>query len=311
MTLSLRRHLTVRQLLLVSTLARELNLSRCAELLHTTQPAASRTLAQLERQLGITLFERTTKHIRPTSAGQSLAQHADRILSEIDVAEEDLLGLRETAGGELRIGALAVFSPEALSQAVAAPRRMLPELMPIVHLQSLETLHQSLLEGRIDLMLSHAEFRIDLNRVEVRALYEESSVVLAAPGHRLAKRRKRVSWEELAQEAWVLPPRDTPLRPKIDRLLSVHRERRPQAGPDVQTESAALALNLLRDADMLWAIASRHALQFEREGRARRIATPDVLLRGPICCFSRRGEMLRPAQRMFIAALERAAAQAA
>ena len=51
------------------------------------------------------------------------------------------------------------------------------------------------------------------------------------------------------------------------------------------------------------------ALQFEREGRARRIATPDALLRGPICCFSRRGEMLRPAQRMFIAALERAAAQ--
>lgn len=299
----------MRQLLLISTLARELNLSRCAELMHTTQPAVSRTLGQLERQLGITLFERTTKKTRLTSAGRSLAQHADRILAEIDLAQEDLLGLREAAGGALRIGALAVFSPEVLSQALATMRRMLPELMLVVHLDALDALHQSLLDGRIDLMLSHAEFRIDLNKVEALTLYEEAIVVLARPDHRLAKRRKRASWDELAKEAWVLPPRNTPLRPKIDRLLSVHRHDRPQGGPDVQVESMLLALNLMRDADMLWAVASRHAQQFEREGHARRVATPGELLRGPICCFSRQGEMQRPAQRMFVAALERAASE--
>ena len=93
MTLNLKRVLTLKQLRLVSVLGRELNLSRCAELLHTTQPAASRALAQLESHLQLSLFQRTTKRIVPTMAGLSLIQHANRVFAEIDLAEENLLGL--------------------------------------------------------------------------------------------------------------------------------------------------------------------------------------------------------------------------
>ena len=61
MALNLQRVLTLKQLRLVSVLGRELNLSRCADILHSTQPAASRALAQLEDQLQVILFQRTTK----------------------------------------------------------------------------------------------------------------------------------------------------------------------------------------------------------------------------------------------------------
>ena len=68
----LQRVLTLKQLRLISVLGQELNLSRCAEVLHSTQPAISRMLAQTESMLGRTLFERTTKRVVPTSAGLSL-----------------------------------------------------------------------------------------------------------------------------------------------------------------------------------------------------------------------------------------------
>ena len=83
MALNLQRVLTLKQLRLVSVLGRELNLSRCADILHSTQPAASRALAQLEDQLQVILFQRTTKRMVPTVAGLSLIQHAHRVLAEI------------------------------------------------------------------------------------------------------------------------------------------------------------------------------------------------------------------------------------
>ena len=304
MTLNLQRVLTLKQLRLVSVLGRELNLSRCAELLHSTQPAASRALAQLEAQLHVSLFQRTTKRMVPTVAGLSLIQHANRVLAEIDLAEEDLSGLSGGVHDELRVGVLASFSPEVLARAMALSRDMLPDVLLMAQMQPLEVLYEHLLDRRIDLMLAHAELRVDLNLVEVIPLYEEHSTILAGLEHRLHK-KKKVSWADLAQEAWVLPPSHTPLRPKIDRMLSVHRSGdRSGRGPDVQTDSSLLALQLIRQTPMLWAIAHQQAKHFEVSAQVRAIAPPADLLRGPMCCLRLRQERLKTPQSIFMGCLK-------
>ncbi|PUE19150.1 hypothetical protein B9Z38_09805 [Limnohabitans sp. MMS-10A-160] len=304
MAFNLQRVLTLKQLRLVSVLGRELNLSRCAELLHTTQPAASRALLQLEAQLQLSLFQRTTKRMVPTSAGLSLIQHANRVLAEIDLAEENLLGLSTGVNAEMRVGVLASFSPEVLARAMARSRDMLPDVLLSTQMQPLEVLYEQLLDGRIDLMLAHAELRVDLNLVEVTTLYEEHSTILAAPGHRLHK-KKKPSWSDLAQEAWVLPPANTPLRPKIDRMLSVYRSGdRSGRGPDVQTDSSLLALRLISQTSMLWAIAHQQAKQFEASMQVRTISAPAELLRGPMCCFRLRQERMKTQQSVFIGCLQ-------
>lgn len=304
MTLNLQRVLTLKQLRLVSVLGRELNLSRCAELLHSTQPAASRALSQLEAQLQLSLFQRTTKRMVPTMAGLSLIQHANRILAEIDLAEENLLGLSTGVHAEMRVGVLASFSPEVLARAMARSREMLPGVLLSTQMQPLEVLYEQLLDGRIDLMLAHAELRVDLNLVEVTTLYEEHSTILAGSDHRLHK-KKKPSWADLAQEAWVLPPANTPLRPKIDRMLSVHRSGdRSGRGPDVQTDSSLLALRLISQTPMLWAIAHQQAKQFEATLQVKAIAAPAELLRGPMCCFRLRQERLKTQQSVFISSLK-------
>lgn len=304
MTLNLQRVLTLKQLRLVSVLGRELNLSRCADILHSTQPAASRALAQLEDQLRVSLFQRTTKRMVPTVAGLSLIQHAHRVLAEIDLAEEDLLGLSGGVSAELRVGVLAAFSPEVLARAMARSREILPDVLLTTQMQPLEVLYEQLLDGRIDLMLAHAELRVDLNLVEVTPLYEEHSTILAGAGHRLHK-KKKLTWPDLAKEAWVLPPPHTPLRPKIDRMLSVHRgSDRSGQGPDVQTDSSLLALSLIGQTSMLWAIAHQQAQQFESTAQVRALLAPAELLSGPMCCFRLREERLKTQQSIFIGCLK-------
>lgn len=279
----LQRVLTLKQLRLISVLGQELNLSRCAERLHTTQPAVSRTLAQTESLLKRTLFERTTKRIVPTSAGLNLMQHANRILAELDQAEEDLQSLDLGSRTELRIGMLTVFSQNTMARAIARFRDLMPNVLLRVQALPLQTLHEQLLAGQIDLMLSHAELRLDLNLIEVLPLYEEESAVVAGPDHRLAKKRK-VTWEELARHAWVLPPPSTPVRPKLDRVLAIYRQR-DMREPDVETDSPLLAVQLLQNSSMLWAIAGQQALNFSRQGQISIINVPQELLRGPMCCM--------------------------
>ena len=292
--------LTTKQLRLVSVLARELNLSRSAEALFTTQPAVSRALAELETQLKVRLFNRTTKRVTPTAVGLRLAQRASRILGELELVQEDLAGVDAGIAGELRVGALSLFSPQALAGAVERMRRLLPQVFIHVQMHPLDVLHEQLREGRLDVMLAHAELRVDLNTVEVVPLYEEHSTILARTGHPL-RRRKRLGWAELAQQAWVLPPPQTPLRPMIDRMLALHRSGdRADTGPDVQIDSLLTAFALTVRTDMLWAIASHMAVNFIAHGGVAEVAAPASLVRGPFCAFHLREDQANAVLRSFL-----------
>lgn len=298
----IQRSLTLRQLRLVSTLGKTSSLSRCAQWLNTTQPAVSRALAQLESLLQAKLFERTTRRVVPTPAGLSMIEHADRVLNELVLAETSLRDLRRGVSGELRIGALSLFSARRIAQAALRTTERLPDVRVEVQSMELDALHEALLAGRIDVMLAHAELTVDLNRVAVIPVYEEHSRIVVAPDHPLARRR-RLSWRELAQPRWVLPAPGAPLRPKIDRMLSIHRAQGTRTGLDLQVSSLQVALALVRESSMLWAIASDSALDYERAGLVRCLPMPGDLLRGPMCAFRLRDERAPAPVRVFLQSL--------
>jgi LysR family transcriptional regulator, pca operon transcriptional activator len=299
MSRSLLNAISLRHLVLVSTLGKELNLSRSAQLLHTTQPALSRALAQIEERLGTRLFNRTTKSMSLTPAGMSLLQHANRVLAELEMAEEDLAGVAGGGSGEVRVGALAFFSTELLGLALTRAREIVPGVQFSVEVLKLDALYDALRSGRVDVMLSHAEFNLDLNTVEVKELYQERSRIVVRRDHPLA-RRKKVSWEELAPLPWVLPSMETPLRPKLNRMLSVLRRGLPLDGQDVQTDSLPLGFSLVRNAGLVWAVAGRHAQWFARQGEVRVLDCKPELLNGPFCAFTLRGETLKGPTRVLI-----------
>jgi LysR family transcriptional activator of glutamate synthase operon len=96
----------LRQLKYVEAVARHRHFTRAAEELHVAQSALSHQVRRLEAELGTELFERSSRHVAPTDAGEAIAARARRILAEVDGAREEVDELRGVMRGRISIGAL-------------------------------------------------------------------------------------------------------------------------------------------------------------------------------------------------------------
>jgi hypothetical protein len=96
--------LRLRQLQVLLSLTSTGNLSQSAAALNTTQPALSKWLKELEEDIGLPLFERHARGLRPTSYGEALIEHARRIDASLNTARDDMQALREGGSGLVTIG---------------------------------------------------------------------------------------------------------------------------------------------------------------------------------------------------------------
>jgi LysR family transcriptional regulator, transcription activator of glutamate synthase operon len=96
----------IRQLRSVEAVVRHRHFTRAAEELHLAQSALSYQIRRLEQELGTPLFERTSRRVSPTEAGEAIAARARRVLAEVDAAREEVDELRGVLRGRIWIGPL-------------------------------------------------------------------------------------------------------------------------------------------------------------------------------------------------------------
>jgi len=203
------------------------SVSAAATALGYTQSAVSQQLAALERDVGATLLDRSSRPLRATPAGQALRPHAERVLSAVAAATAAVEDLRS---GVERVR-LAAF-PSALSAfvpvAVRDLRRARPELaVQVTQLETGEAV-EALRTGAADAAVVHHLPGVavpDETGLERRHLLDDDLYVVLPEGHRLAC-RDAVSLADLAPEAHGLPRRDTP----AGRFRSVMEHLYAQAG---------------------------------------------------------------------------------
>ncbi|WP_062994461.1 LysR family transcriptional regulator [Nocardia mikamii] len=94
----------LRQLQYFLTVAEELHFGRAAERLHIVQSAVSQQITRLERELGVALFERTTRTVRLTEGGRRLLPHAEQVLAAVAQARAAIDDLRVERTGTIRLG---------------------------------------------------------------------------------------------------------------------------------------------------------------------------------------------------------------
>lgn len=98
------RHITLRQIKIFESVARNLSVSRAAEDLHLTQPAVSMQIKQIEELAGVPLFEHKGKRITLTEGGNLVLRHCQTILADVNAAEQSLADLVSGGVQRLRIG---------------------------------------------------------------------------------------------------------------------------------------------------------------------------------------------------------------
>src|SRR5260221_10993854 len=124
--------------------------NRGAKLAHVSPPAITKTIQKLEGEIRARLFERTTRRVVLTEEGKAVFRRAREVLSQVEGIRGDLDELGTAIAGELRIGAMEVFSILALPRAITALVKEHPKLIPLSYEMLPESIARNLAEGLLD-----------------------------------------------------------------------------------------------------------------------------------------------------------------
>ena len=133
--------------------AREENMTEAANVLHVTQPTLSRQIADLERELGVTLFERSNRSCTLTGEGMRLRQRAEEIISLVGRAEAELSEDAGELSGVIRIGAGETQAMRFVLQVFAGLRRDHPGVKVELYTGNADAVEERLERGLLDFAL--------------------------------------------------------------------------------------------------------------------------------------------------------------
>lgn len=192
----------LRQLVYFDAVVRHGGFTRAAERLRVAQPAISAQIQRLERELGVSLLQRTTRQVSVTRAGETFLISARRVLSELDVARAEMTYLAGAARTTLRVGATILLGPLDLAAAVADCRRQLPGLRCTLRTGLIAGLLDALLADDIDAVIGPIHDPLP-NGLVGHPLVAERLVMAVPVDHRLAGRTGKVGLEAFQDEPFV------------------------------------------------------------------------------------------------------------
>lgn len=203
---------TLRQLAVFVAVARYATVSRAAEALSMSQSAASSSLAELERQFDIQLFDRVGKALRLNELGERLLPRAVELLDRGDDIEALLQG--HSGFGTLDIGATLTIGNYLATLITVEFLQRHPDARVRLEVHNTATIVQQIASFELDLGLIEGDFHHP--ELEAAPWLEDELVVFCAPSHPLAFRRS-VTQEELLAQPWILREIGSGTRETFDR----------------------------------------------------------------------------------------------
>ena len=250
-------HITLRQLKVFESVARNLSFSRAAEELYLTQPAVSMQIKQLEDNVDLPLFEQMGKRIYLTDAGRELYHYSKAIsqqLADMELALDELKGLER---GKLNISVVSTanyFAPHLLAKFCQRYSRVTVSL----NVSNRETVLKHLADNLTDLAIM-GQPPDDLDIVS-ESFMENPLVVIAPPDHPLCKMRQ-IPVKRLEEETFLVRELGSGTRSAMERFFSAHHI---SINKGMETDTNE-AIKQAVQAGMGLAIMSLHTTELELE----------------------------------------------
>lgn len=192
------------------------SLSQAAQAAHISQPAVTKAIQELEKQLGVSLLERGSRGVRLTEAGALLQGHARAIYAAEQVAEDELRAYRGLRSGTLRIGASLTISNYFLPPFIARFHARHPYLDLRLTSGNTETIERLLLDYKLDVAL--VEGPVHHERISSRRWRDDELVVVCAPRHPLVK-RANLRAADFVHADWVVREIGSGTREVVEAIL--------------------------------------------------------------------------------------------
>jgi DNA-binding transcriptional LysR family regulator len=181
------------------------NMSKAAVLLHTTQPAISRSIAQLERTIGARLLDRNSHGVEVTEYGRALLDGGTAVFDDLRQAVKNIKFLADPTAGEVRIGCNHFIAGSFVAAVIQRLSRQYPRIVFHLVTAQAEALHRELIERNVDLLVA-AKWGSPMDeRLEFESLFNDQYVIVAGARNPWARKRK-IELAQLVNEPWVLPP---------------------------------------------------------------------------------------------------------
>lgn len=211
--------LNLHHLRVFARVAQEGGFTRAADSLRLSQPAVSKAVGELERQVGLPLLDRAGRATQLTAAGEALYARARELFAVEQSAEEELHALRGLNGGVLRVGASTTVATYLLFPYLARFREANPRVELRVSSANTRAVARALLERRLDIALVEGPVRHP--QIDVVPWRDDELVVITPPAHRLASRRS-IQLRELSGQPLIVREPGSGTRKVAERALAAH-----------------------------------------------------------------------------------------
>lgn len=202
-------------LMLISKISETKKLQEAVDFMGMSQPAGSRILAEIEMEIGASIFQRTPKGMELTLIGESFLRHARIILAELENLEKEVEHIQQGNLGELRIG--AVTGP-ALKYLMPAVRKLSPNIDVNIEVGTSRTNLRRLDEGYLEFTIGRIPEGTDTRGYQTFPITTEVVEFLISNNHPIAG-QTNITLAQMKAYPWVIQDIGNPIRHAVEEMF--------------------------------------------------------------------------------------------
>ncbi len=291
--------ITLNQLHTILTIFECGSVTRAAEVLDRPQPSLSRTLKEVETNVGSALFDRSTRSYELTDVGRIIIRHAKSMLAEVNHASDELMTLQNGMGKRVHIGVHPIAAASIVGPAAARCHERKPEVELILEEERTPNLLLEFSAGRFDLLVSTIPSD-PVDDLIFDVLFESRLGIYVGQQHPLVG-KPSLGFRDIANFNWIYPMPHAPRMEVMRNLCDLHAVDMPE--PAVTTMSLTLTRHAILNND--WVVLTQGDLfgQDLLKNRIVELKIPDAMPTIPIAVVHRRASINSEAAEYFVECL--------
>jgi len=294
----IERRIKLRELRVFLAVIEHGNLAKAAEHLAVSRPVVSKTIADLERTLGLRLLDRSPQGVEPTLFGRALHKRGVAVFDDLRLGMKELQFLADPHRGELQIGCSEYMAAGLVPAVIDRLSRKHPQMLFQLELGDADSLQQRALPQRkVEFAIARMLAPRPEPEMDAEILFHEQVFIAAGPGNKWTGRRK-IALAELVGEPWMLAPPEMAEGSPVAEAFRAQGLQVPQA--TVTALSLPLRNGLLATGRFLTVVPGS-LLRFGAERtllKALPIELPDWKL--PVAIITLKNRTLSPVAQLFI-----------
>jgi DNA-binding transcriptional LysR family regulator len=288
------RRMKLQDLHVLVTVMQAGSMGKAAQSLNISQPAVSRSIAELEHALGVRLLDRHRKGIEATEYGRALLDCGVAVFDDLRQGVKNIEFLADPTMGQVRIGNTLTSANSFITAVIDRLSRRYPGIVFHVVPAGADILNRELNARSLDLVITRSGGPFKEEQFGFETLYDDALVVLAGMKNPWARRR-RIELAELVNEPWALPTLESAVTQAAIKAFRASGHDCPRA--TLVTSSPEMRLDLVATGRFLTITASRFRV---RRPQLKVLPVELPMARMPVGIVTLKNRGLSPVAKLFI-----------